>query len=88
MSRPRKHPDGTTASQRVALSTAELIRVGGARKTFRLSPQASAALVFLVESSKDSITETAVVEAALLAEATRRKRVIATQAGAPDAESR
>lgn len=79
MARPRKHPKGTTATERVALSTAELIRSGGARKTFRLSQEAYAALVFLVESSKDPKTETEAVEAALVAEANRRKQSIESE---------
>jgi hypothetical protein len=44
MARPRKHPIGTTASERVAISTANLKSAGGARKTFRLSPEAHHAL--------------------------------------------
>ena len=33
--RPRKHPEGTTAAERVAISTQALQEAGGARKTFR-----------------------------------------------------
>ncbi|MFZ4536213.1 hypothetical protein [Propionivibrio sp.] len=70
MARPRIHPEGTTASQRVAASTAALTAAGGARKTFRLSPEANKALLVLIKSS--AITETELIEKLLIDEKTRR----------------
>ena len=66
MSRPRKFPDGATASDRVAASTAALVAAGGARKTFRLSPEAHAALQQLMRAKDAPSTETALVERLLL----------------------
>jgi hypothetical protein len=72
MVRPRVHPEGSTASDRVAISTARLKEAGGARKTFRLSPEAHRALKYLTRRFKME-SETAVVEK-LLTEAARAKR--------------
>lgn len=72
MVRPRVHPEGTTPTQRVAASTARLVEAGGARKTFRLSPKAHAALLFLMKRLKPD-SETALVEQ-LLTEAARKTR--------------
>lgn len=66
--RPRKHPEGTTATERVAMSTQTLQAAGGARKTFRLGPEAMQALKALKRAHRKA-TETGIVEAALLAAA-------------------
>jgi hypothetical protein len=72
MVRPRVHPEGSTATDRVAVSTARLIEAGGARKTFRLSPEAYLAMKYLMRRLKLE-SETALVEK-LLTEAARKKR--------------
>jgi hypothetical protein len=72
MVRPRVHPEGTTATQRVAVSTARLREAGGARKTFRLSPEAYRALKYLMRREQPE-SETALVEH-LLIEAARKAR--------------
>jgi hypothetical protein len=66
MSRPRKFPDGATANDRVAASTAALREAGGARKTFRLSPEAHTALKTLMRAMDAPPTETALIERLLL----------------------
>jgi hypothetical protein len=66
MGRPRKFPDGSTASDRVAASTAALVAAGGARKTFRLSPHAHAALQSLMNRQSAPKNETALIEQLLL----------------------
>ena len=71
--RPRKHPEGTTASDRVTMSTQALQEAGGARKTFRLSPDAMQALKALKKARRKA-TETEIVEAALIAAADQLKR--------------
>ena len=71
--RPRKHPEGTTAAERVAISTQALQEAGGARKTFRLSPDAMQALKALKKARRKA-TETEIVEAALIAAADQLKR--------------
>jgi len=68
MPRPQKYPEGSTASMRVAASTAALKAAGGARKTFRLSPDAKNALDALVSRSPHA-TETEIIERLLLAAA-------------------
>lgn len=70
MSRPRKHPVGTTATERVNASVANLKAAGGARKTWRLSPAAYAALQAVMDKS-GAVTETEVIERLLLDEAAR-----------------
>lgn len=62
MARTRIHKKGTTATQRVAISTAALIEAGGARKTFRLSPAANGALKLLMRLPDAPKTETALIE--------------------------
>lgn len=64
--RPRIHPLGTTASDRVAHSTAQLLAAGGARKTFRFSPKANASLRELMACPDAPKTETALIEALLV----------------------
>lgn len=71
MPRPRKYPEGTTATERVAASTAVLVAAGGARKTYRLSPQAHEALKMLMRLPDAPGTETALIEMLLLAEKDR-----------------
>jgi hypothetical protein len=66
MGRPRIYPEGTTASDRVAASTAALVAGGGARKTFRLSPDANRAMQILMSQSDAPATETALIERLLL----------------------
>jgi len=66
MGRPRKFPEEATASDRVAASTAALVAAGGARKTFRLSPEARAALLQLMQEKDAPATETALIERLLL----------------------
>lgn len=71
MTRPRIHPPGTTAGQRVAASTAALRAAGGARKTWRLGPQAHAALLQLMDAPGSPATETELIEGLLVAAASK-----------------
>jgi hypothetical protein len=71
MARPRIHKEGTTASQRVAVSTAALVASGGARKTFRLAKESHEALLMLMRLPNAPKTETALIEKLLLAEKSR-----------------
>lgn len=71
MTRPRIHPPGTTASQRVAASTAALRQAGGARKTWRLGPPAHAALQTLMAAEGAPETETVLIESLLIAAAAK-----------------
>ena len=66
MSRERIHPEGTDATYRVQESLKALVQLGGARKTFRLKPDANKALQQLVKMLGVN-TETEVVETALVA---------------------
>ncbi len=65
MSRQRVFPIGTTATERVEASLKALVERGGARKTFRLKPEANAALKQL-QRMLDAKTETEAVELAIL----------------------
>ena len=65
MGRPRKHPVGTTATERVNASVDKLKLSGGARKTWRLSPEAHSALRVLMEATH-AATETDIIERLLL----------------------
>ena len=66
MSRERIHPEGTDATYRVQESLKALVQLGGARKTFRLKPDANKALQQLVKLANAN-TETEAVEAAIIA---------------------
>jgi hypothetical protein len=66
MSRERIHPEGTDATYRVQESLKALVQLGGARKTFRLKPDANKALQQLVKLLGVS-TETEAVETAIVA---------------------
>ena len=66
MSRERIHPEGTDATYRVQESLKALVQLGGARKTFRLKPDANKALQQLV-TMLDVSTETEAVETAIVA---------------------
>ncbi|MBP6529890.1 MAG: hypothetical protein KA260_07190 [Burkholderiales bacterium] len=66
MPRERIHPEGTDATYRVQESLKALVQQGGARKTFRLKPDANKALFQLVKLLGAS-TETQAVEAAIMA---------------------
>ncbi len=66
MARERIHPQGTDATYRVQESLKALVQQGGARKTFRLKPDANKALQQLVKLLAVN-TETEAVEAALIA---------------------
>jgi hypothetical protein len=74
MGRKRVYPEGSPARVRVAASTAALVNAGGARKTFRLSPEANAALKFLMRGKSAPPNETALIEQLLLAAALEQKR--------------
>jgi hypothetical protein len=65
MPRQRVFPQGTTASERVEASLKNLRAQGGARKTFRLKPEANAALAKL-QRLIDAKTETEAVEVAII----------------------
>jgi hypothetical protein len=65
MPRERIFPIGTTASERVEASLKALVERGGARKTFRLKPEANKALQQL-QRMLDAKTETEAVELAIL----------------------
>lgn len=66
MARPRKYPLGTTASDRVVVGNRALEEAGGARKTFRLSPAANAALTRLLSLPGAPASATELVEGLLL----------------------
>jgi hypothetical protein len=72
MPRQRKHPEGTTPSQRVASAQAVIIAHGGARKHFLLSADAVRALETIKAVTGE--TQTAIVERLLIAEARKLKR--------------
>jgi hypothetical protein len=65
MGRKRIHPEGTTATDRAELSLKELVKDGGARRTFRLSKEANAALKTIAKHLQ-SDSDTAALEYALL----------------------
>lgn len=65
MARERIHPEGTDATYRVQESLKALVQQGGARKTFRLKPDANKALQQLVKLLQVN-TETEAVETAIL----------------------
>lgn len=65
MARERIHPEGTDATYRVQESLKVLVQQGGARKTFRLKPDANKALQQLVKLLQVT-TETEAVETAIL----------------------
>ena len=65
MPRERIHRLGTDATYRVQESLKALVRDGGARKTFRLKPEANKALQQLVRLL-DADTETQAVETAIM----------------------
>jgi hypothetical protein len=71
MPRPRKFPTGTTATERVSVSVAALKAAGGARKTWRLSPEANRALQLIMRVAGAPATETALIERLLLHEEAR-----------------
>jgi len=75
MGRPRIYPEGTPAVDRVAAGDAALVEAGGARKQFRLSPAANAALHFLMSLPDAPRTETGLIERLLLEEGSRKKSV-------------
>lgn len=66
MARERIHPEGTDATYRVQESLKALVQQGGARKTFRLKPDANKALQQLVKLLQVN-TETEAVETAIMA---------------------
>ena len=74
MARPRRFPEGTTASARVAASVAALVEAGGARRTFRLSPEANTALETLLKQPGAPASATALVERLLLTAAAKHAR--------------
>ena len=65
MGRARIHPVGTTATGRVNASVVKLKQAGGARKTWRLSPEAHSALRTIVTATH-AATETEIIEWLLL----------------------
>lgn len=72
MARPRKHPEGTTSSDRKRISRHTLIASGGSIKQFSLSARASESLVLIRKIAGDA-TDTALVERLLEDE---RERVL------------
>jgi hypothetical protein len=70
LGRKRIHPLDATPTDRVNASVAALKKRGGSRKTWRLSPQATAALR-TIRALTRAPTETAVVERLLLEERAR-----------------
>jgi hypothetical protein len=65
MPRERIHPQGADATYRVQASLKQLVDQGGARKTFRLKPEANKALKQLARLL-DVPTETEAVETAII----------------------
>ena len=70
MGRPRKHPVGTTATTRKALSRAALVEAGGVVKQYRLSARAAESLDLIRRAAADA-TETALIERLLETERNR-----------------
>lgn len=68
--RPRVHPEGTTATERVSRSLAALAAQGGMRKTFRFTGEAMADMDVLKARSPAS-TETEII-LSLLAQAAKQ----------------
>lgn len=66
LGRPKKHAKGTTASQRVAISTAALVESGGARKTFRLGKEANEAMLLLMRLPNSPKDQTTLIERLLI----------------------
>jgi hypothetical protein len=79
MGRKRIHPEGTTATDRAELSLKELVKEGGARRTFRLSKEANAALKALAKNLQ-SDSDTAALEYALLVAAAHMRAQPPTKA--------
>ncbi|MBC8737199.1 hypothetical protein F6X40_10300 [Paraburkholderia sp. UCT31] len=73
MGRPAIHGTPRTASQRVKDSVSALRQAGGARKTFRLSPQGVQALT-RIRAAHGLRTETEVIEMLLSAESARMEQ--------------
>lgn len=73
MGRPRVHPEGSTASDRVKAADEALRREGGKRLTIRLSGEAVRAIV-LLRAEGGYLHDVEAIEAALLAEAKRAWR--------------
>lgn len=74
MARSRKYPPNTTAAQRVAISDARLTAAGGAKKAFRLSAAANAALQHLMGCPNAPSTETGLIERMLLTASAEARR--------------
>lgn len=70
--RPRIYPEGETATDRVNRSVQALKDSGGARRTFRLSPEANEALKLLREKTGKT-NDTAVVDDMLIKMAKKLK---------------
>lgn len=83
MGRPRQYPVGTPATVRVNASVARLKTFGGARKTWRLSPEAHSALRVIVEATH-AATETEIIEWLLLERAAELRQSGSGPAPAPD----
>jgi hypothetical protein len=73
MTRPRKHPEASTAADRKAASNKRLVEAGGAVKQFRLSRDAINAIAAIRESFALT-SDTAAVERALVREARQAPR--------------
>jgi hypothetical protein len=85
MPRQRIFPIGTTASERVEASLKALVERGGARKTFRLKPEANKALQQL-QRMLDTTTETEAVEIAILTMRDSLKGAVAAVIKKPQAD--
>jgi hypothetical protein len=70
MTRPRTHPEGSTAADRKAASNKRLVEAGGAVKQFRLSSDAVTALA-TIRAADGLMSDTAAVELALVRMARR-----------------
>ncbi|NUB17293.1 hypothetical protein GAY28_36260 [Azospirillum brasilense] len=70
MARPRKPPEGTTASERASMARERLRAEGGASKNFRLSARAIENLAIIRDLARDA-SDTAVIERLLEEERTR-----------------
>lgn len=84
MARPRKHPEGTTSSDRKRVSRSALVASGGSIKQFALSPRATESLV-LVRAVAGDATDTALVERLLEEE---RGRLLPDHAASGASKSR
>ena len=70
MARPRTHPEGTSAADRVAMHGARLKAAGGGRRSYAFGPDTMAALAAILARAGDR-SETALIARLLREELAR-----------------